>query len=167
MFNAILLIPVMSILAYLPYLCASDIQNRAVPHKSWLPLLAVNLPVLAYMMLIPDGYPWYSLAISLVMIGTFYVITRMGIIHGADFVYLAVISLFWVVNPFPWPHGLMQIMFYIYLIVVMMLTPMFVLIYNYLQGHRWNVYRMMSEFPRGIPMIVPISVAFVLSVGWG
>jgi hypothetical protein len=167
MFDFLLLVPVLSILAYLPYLIACDIATREVPYNAWLPLIAVNVLPLVYFLIIPDGYPWYSLVISAVMIAVFYVVMLRGLLQGADFIFLAVISLFWVVNPFPWPHGLMQIIFYIDLFIVMILTAFCILVYNIAAGNRWGIIDMMSKYPRGIPFIIPIAAAFVMSVMFG
>jgi hypothetical protein len=92
---------------------------------------------------------------------------QCGYLEGADFLFLCLISAFWVVNPYPHPHGLMQIIFYIYLAFVSAMTAIVVLGYNILNGNEWELIDMMSHYPRGVPYIIPISVAFLMSVVFG
>lgn len=161
-----ILVPVISFLIYIPILCYLDIRSREVDHWIWLPLVIPNSIIAAYMYLI-GSYPWYSLLISLIVIGIFFYCQKNHLIEGADYIFLCCITMFFVVNPFPYAHGLMQIPFYIYLIVSMMVTALGVLAYNYLAGNRWGLVDMMSRYPRGIPFMLPISAAFIVTLLWG
>jgi len=164
--NILILFPVISFLIYVPILCYLDIKEREVEHWVWLPLVIPNAILLAYMHYI-NSYPWYSFVISLIMCGIFFYCQKRELIGGADFIYLCCISLFFVVNPFPYPHGLMQIPFYIYIMIAMAVTALATLAYNYISGNRWTVFEMMSRYPRGIPFMLPISVAFLLTLELG
>jgi Flp pilus assembly protein protease CpaA len=164
--RGLLEIIVLVFLCYIPVLCYLDIRYRQIDHKIWILLFLIGTPITAYLYT-SQMYPVISLIISLIMAAIFYFAYLHNYLQGADFMYLFWITMFWVVNPFPVPHGLMQIIFYLYLMIVMILTAPVILVYNYLKGHRWGLVDMMSSFQGGIPFIIPISVAFVLSVMFG
>lgn len=163
--NILLLIPLVSILLYIIPLCYLDIRYREVEHWYWLPLVLVNVPVMVYLY-VSEWYPWYAFVISVVTCGIFLAVMRLGLLNGADFLFLVFISLFWIVNPNPWPHGI-QAQFYVYLIVAMLVTAGAVLTVNYLKGERKGLVAMMQDYPRGIPYMLTISLAFVMSWVWG
>jgi hypothetical protein len=91
---------------------------------------------------------------------------RLDLLNGADFLFLVFIALFWIVNPNPFPHGI-QVQFYIYLIVAMLVTAGAVFLINYLKGERKGWIEMMQDYPRGVPYMLTISFAFVMSYLWG
>ena len=157
-------------LLYIPVLCYLDLRYREVEPRYWWPLLIVCIPITGSMYL-SDQYPWFSLLISIVMCGIFYAVFRFGYLEGADFLFLCFISAFWVVNPNPWPHGLMQVIFYIYLIVAMLITAGYIMVYNINRGYLVrsipDMVRLFSDYPNGFPFMLPISLAFVLSVVLG
>lgn len=164
--NTLLLIPVVSIMAYIFPLCVLDVWYREVENWYWLPLILVNFPGMLYFYY-TGLYPIYCLAISLVTIGIFAYMVRIDLLNGADFIFLSLIALFWIVNPNPWPHGV-QLQFYVYLIVAMLITAAVLPFANYLRGKRSDsLYEMMSNYPRGVPYMLTISFAFVLSYLWG
>jgi Flp pilus assembly protein protease CpaA len=153
-------------MAYIVPLCILDIELREVNHWYWTPLVLVNLPVMIYMYY-TGSYPWWCFLISLIIIGIFAAMTKLGLLNGADFMFLLFISLFWIVNPNPWPHGI-QVQFYFYLLVAMLLTAAVLPFANYLRGVKSdNILELMSTYPRGVPFILPISLGFVLSYAVG
>lgn len=154
------------LLAYVPVVCYLDIKYREVHPYLWIPMVIVCTPIISYM-LASGYYPWYTLMISFVMIVVFKAAMMKHYIEGADFLYLSLISLYWVVTPVGWVHGLMQVQFYIYLLFVSFITATVILAYNYLSDNRWDIAMMMSEYKNGIPYMVPISAAFLLSVVFG
>ena len=160
--NTLLLVPLVSIMAYIFPLCVLDIWYREVENYYWLPLVLVNVPVAAYLY-VEGWYPWYCFLISIVTIGIFAAMVWFDLLMGADFWFLAFISLFWIVNPNPFPHGI-QAQFYVYLIASMLLTAIAVLVVNYLRGERKGVLAMVQDYPRGVPYILTISLAFVLEL---
>lgn len=164
--NILLWINLLVLIAYTPIVCYFDIKYREFHPALWIPMILLCGPIFIHMT-ISGLYPWYSFVLSLIMIGIFRMAMYMKFIEGADFLYLSLISLFWVVNPVGWTHGLMQIQFYVYLLFVSMITATIILIYNYLSDNRWDVVMMMSEYKNGIPYMVPISAAFLLSVIMG
>jgi hypothetical protein len=163
--NTLLLVPLVTILAYIFPVCALDIWYREVENKYWIPLLVVNTPVAAYLY-VEGWYPIYCLAISVVIIGIFAAMVWFDFLNGADFWFLAFIAMFWIVNPNPFPHGI-QVQFYVYLIVAMLITAGAVLVVNYFKGDRKGLVAMMQDYPRGIPYMLTISLAFVMSYFWG
>jgi hypothetical protein len=159
-------IPFISLLIYLPSACYADLKWREIPHLWWLPLWIVNTPVMLY--LYGTGfYPFYALPISLVMAGIFWMMHRLDFIQGADTIWLWSISLFFVVNPLGWPHGPEQFIFYIYLMAMMILTAPALFFLNLRRGHMGSLRVMMSEWPGGVPLILPISAALILAVVFG
>ena len=165
--KGLLEIIVLTFLCYIPVLCYLDIRYREINYEVYMiPLFLIGTPITAYMY-ISGLYPITSLILSGIMAAIFYYIYRHNYLQGADVVFLLFISMFWVVNPFPVPHGPMWIIFIIYLIIAMTITAGIILIYNYLKGHRWELVDMMSAYPGGIPVILPISAAFILSVMFG
>ena len=159
--DILLLIPLVSILLYIPILCYLDIRYREIEHWYWLPLVLVNVPVVVYLY-VEGWYPWYAFVISLITCGIFLVVMKLGLLNGADFLFLLFISLFWIVNPNPWPHGI-QFQFYVYLMVAMLVSAGGVLVLNYLRGERKGWIPMMQDYPRGVPYMLTISLAFILS----
>ena len=159
-------IPVVTLLLYVPFICYADLKWREIPFKWWLPLLAVDLPILIYFNY--TGYfPPQVAILSLIMVGMFWVMHRLDFIQGSDFIFLAAISLFFVVAPFPVPHWGAQILFYLYLIAAMIFTAPVLFYLNYRRGFRGSFRAMVSEWPGGIPLILPISAALLMTVVLG
>lgn len=150
-------------LCYIPVLWYLDIRHREIDHRIWVWLFLIGTPITAWMY-ITGLYPINSLVLSIVMVAIFYFAYLKDYLQGADFMYLFFISVFWVINPIPVPHGLMQILFYIYLMATLILTASVVLIYNYWKGYRWGLIEMMSTWPGGVPFVIPISIAFLASL---
>jgi hypothetical protein len=159
-------VPITTLLLYVPVICWLDLRDREIPHELWIPLWVVNIPALYYLYR-AGYYPLAALPISLVMCGIFYVMNARGSIEGADMLWLWAISLFFVINPWPVPHGIMQPVFYIYLIVIMILTAGVLLVLNYRKGYRDTMVQMMSRWDNGVPFVVPISAALVATVVFG
>ena len=158
-------VPVITFLLYAPYLSYLDYRYRDIgTHKIWLPLLLVNIPVLITGILI-GTYEWNLIAIAIMgaigwAIGYSLLAVRTHYIPGADFVYLALISLFIIVNPITdlpfW------FMFSFYLVAW---TAMF-FGWIYLDNRIRNGIRGRAAFQmeRGIPFLIPISLALITAV---
>lgn len=159
--DTLLLVPLVSVLLYIIPLCYLDIRYREVEHWYWLPLVLVNVPVMVYLY-VSEWYPWYAFVISVVTCGIFLAVMKLGLLNGADFMFLIFIALFWIVNPYPLPHGI-QAQFYVYLIVAMLVTSGCILGINYVKGERKGLVAMMQDYPRGVPYMLTVSLAFVLS----
>lgn len=165
--DLLLWINLITILLYIPVLCYLDVRYREVNPILWAPMVCICgfITALFYF----DGtYPWYSLVVSLVMCLIFHLVFRSGYIEGADYLFLCGISLFWVMTPVNgYAHGLMQLLFYPYLIAAMTATALIIFAYNLIKGSRLGIIAMMSYYPGGVPFMLPISAAFIMSVVMG
>lgn len=164
--TTLLWINLVAFLCYIPVVCYLDIKYREVDPRYWIPLVVVCLPILLYTIMW-ELVPWYSLVISGVMILIFHSAMRLRCLEGADFLFLSLISLFWVVTPVGWVHGLMQIQFYIFFAFASAITAIYILMYNIMNGNDWDILKMMSEYPCGFPYMITISIAFLMSVVLG
>jgi hypothetical protein len=162
----LLQIPVISLLIYVPVVCYADLKWREIPHLWWLPLWAVNVPVMVWLYSI-GLYPIYALPISLIMAAIFWTMHQFDYIQGADLIWLWAISLFFVLNPVPFLHGPEQLIFYLYLMAMMILTAPVLFFLNLARGSHGTLKEMMSEWPRGVPLVLPISAALLLTVVLG
>jgi hypothetical protein len=162
----LLRIPIISLLAYLPFIIYADVKWRQIPPHWWLPLWGLNIPIMVYFYR-SGYYPIQTAILSMIMIGIFWVMHHRDLIQGADTVFLWAISLFFVAAPFPVIHGDAQLIFYLYLIAMMILTAPVLFFLNVRRGFRGSLYAMMSEWPGGVPMLIPISAALVLAVLFG
>ena len=166
--DTVLWINLIMFLAYVPLVCYFDIRYREFNPMLWAPLVGWGCITSYVMYFTADGwYPKETIIASLLLIFIFWVMLRFKVIEGADYLYLCIIALFWVVNPYPTNHGIMQFVFYAYLMFTLLVTAVVVLLYNVINGHRWGIVDMMSKYPRGVPMLVPIAIAFVLSALFG
>ena len=166
--DVVLWINLIIFLAYVPIVCYHDIKYREFHPLYWLPLVFWGC-ITSYVMYFTE-YGWYpkeTIIASLLLCFIFWVMLKFKVIEGADYLYLCIIALFWVVNPYPTNHGIMQFVFYTYLMFTLFVTAAVVLLYNVIKGHRWGIVDMMSKFPCGVPMFVPIAIAFVLSALFG
>jgi hypothetical protein len=156
-------LPAVSLLAYIPFVCYLDLKWRRVPLLLWLPLWVVNVPVAIY--LYQGGlYPLVAIPLSLIICAFLYLAMRMGAyqnLNGDDLLYLWAISAFFITNPFPVPHGIAFLPFYIYLVAVMLLAIPVVAFLNLRAGRPGLAY------PGGIPMMLPISAALIMTVVFG
>jgi hypothetical protein len=156
-------LPVISLLAYIPFVCYLDVKRRTVPLFLWLPLWLVNVPVAVY--LYREGlYPAAAIPLSLIICAFLYLAMRVGAyqnLNGDDLLYLWAISAFFITNPFPVPHGIAFLPFYIYLVTAMLCTVPVVAFLNLRAGRRG------LQYPGGIPMMLPISAALIMTVVWG
>ena len=148
------MISIVSLLIYVPILCYLDYKHRNIgTHKLWLPLLAVNIPVLAagYLTgLYPPIMLLLTVAFSLIWFFMFYR-------RGADCVWLICITMFAVINP---KTGMNFIQgFLMYLIIFTAATFWGIWLDNRFQKHI-NSFSMEN----GIPFLIPISAAFVAAV---
>jgi Flp pilus assembly protein protease CpaA len=159
--DTLLLIPLYSILLYIVPLCYLDLKYREVNNWYWLPLVLVNAPVTAYMYWY-GWYPWYCLLTSIIITGIFAVMVLIDFLNGADFLFLLFITFFWIINPNPWPHGI-QLQFYFYLLTAMAITAIITFSLNCRAKRYGSWIEMINNYPRGVPFMLSISLAFILS----
>lgn len=148
------LLTIASLLAYIPVLCYLDWKHRDIgTHALWLPLLAVNIPVLTAGYL-TGYYPpillllTFTVALAWVML--FYR-------KGADCAWLIMITMFLPVHPVTGIAFLYP--FLMYLSIFTFGSFWFVFLDNRIQKGKWSF-----EMDRGIPYLIPISLAFIAAV---
>ena len=156
-------IPIVTILSVIPSVCYSDIRNREVSDFFWTLLLLLNAPGAIYLYA-AEYYPPFTLLTSAAMSLLFYLTVKKGLLQQADGIFLTIISIFYIINPWPVPHGSVQLAFLVNLITMMFMTAIIVVGYNVLKGNRYDLVKMASEYPGGVPFMLPISAAFVLTV---
>ena len=152
-----LAVPAITLLLYIPLVCWLDWKYREVEHSWWIGLLLINGPLMVTLIL-AGVYEWWMLVISLVAIVWYFAAMKLHYIEGADFMYCMWISLFLVYNPIS-GHWLMALPFSIFLTTTLIITGVVVMWWNFI-----NNRGMTFTFPRGVPLMLPISAALVLTV---
>jgi len=151
----LLAVPAISLLAYIPIVCFLDLKYREVEHWYWLPLVLMNIPTM--FMMLTEGWGLIYIP-SLVAIFVWFTAMRFRMFEGADFLYLAWISLFLIYNPLS-GHFLMVLPFTIFLATCLIITGGWILMYNIFTGRGFTM-----KFANEIPMMFPISAALILTV---
>jgi len=146
-------------LIYAPILCYLDWKYRDIgTHKLWLPLLAVNVPVVAACYL-TGVYPTLLLPITLAAGVVWILCVFTPILHkkGADALWLAFISIFAVINPIS--HSVLLMPFLMYLVGFTAVTYWAIVLDNHMNRHIWSF-----KMNNGVPFLIPISCAFVTAL---
>ena len=150
-------ISIISLLAYIPVICYLDWKHRDIgTHKIWLPLLAVNIPIVA------AGY-WYGFYPAILLPITAMMATAWILLlhkRGGDAVWLACISMIAVINPLS--ETLFTLPFLFYLIGYTAVTFWAIRLDNWVSYHKGSF-----EMSNGIPFLIPISCAFVTALVMG
>lgn len=147
-------ISIISLLAYVPILCYLDYKHRDIgTHKIWLPLLAINIPVVSAGYLI-GVYSPIMLALTVAFSITWFLLLKH---RGADCVWLICITIFAVINPRTGMNFIQG--FLMYLIIFTAATFWGIRLDN---RFRRNIESFNME--NGIPFLIPISLAFVAAV---
>lgn len=164
-------IPIIMILAFIPYACYSDIRNRTVSIYHMLAISLLSIPsLLIYLSESPERN-YYLFAVSIALCAVLLVTAMIGGIGGADFWFASIIMLFVQYNPFTFPREYFPMDFMWNLLIVMAFIPIPVFLYNKIHRNDkfdevtntkgYGVIEMFTRYPRGVPFIVPISIAFV------
>ena len=147
-----------SIMAAIPLICMLDVKYREVPNIIWVILMLVNVPCVIVLYL--NGLPISYAALTIGLVGLYCLMWAKGWIGGADAKFLSVIAI---------AIPLAQFSFYIYLACILGFLPLAVAIRNRLKGEIKPFFEMFSYYPRGVPYMIPISLAFIITVimgGW-
>jgi hypothetical protein len=162
-----------SFIIYAPLVCYLDLKYRDIPHRTWLPLVVINLPI--FLILLYTGtYQWWTLLLSAIGVIFWFVAMRMGIINGADFVFLSLISIFVVFLP---SGHLMYLPFMIFLTAWTAITIWYIFtnnIKNNLRNGnkfsfdmiRFAIFKTIGIENR-LPLMIPISLALISAVFLG
>ena len=147
-------ITIISLIVYVPVLCYLDWKHRDIgTHKLWLPLLAINIPVVSAGYL-TGLYPPIMLALTLSFSLAWFALLRH---RGADCVWLICITMFVVINPRTGTNFIQP--FLIYLIIFTANTFWGIWLNNHFQKH---IHSFSME--NGIPFLIPLSLAFIAAV---
>jgi hypothetical protein len=151
--NFLLYLPILSLIAYVPLVCYLDIRHREIDVGWWFPLWFLNAPLSLYLYYL-GTYNAAQLFLSVIACVFCFIAMEFKVFQGADLLYLWAIDLFFVTNPFPVPHGIPLISFYIYMIpaYIALLAP-------YYFRKDWNITKR--------PMMLSISAALLMAVVWG
>ena len=151
-------IPLALLLAYTLPACNNDVKHREMPVGFWTALVTISAPI-TVLLYVTGNYPIEALGVSFGMLFVYFLMLLANAYQGADFWYLVWISLFFVTNPVS-GHSLMALSYFIFLIasvvifaIVMRLPPI--------------KARLVSNNLPGFPMMLPISLALVLTVVFG
>lgn len=144
-------IPLLTLLAYLPFICYLDWKLQWIEHEYWLPLVLVNVPIITYAYA-TGMYPLELLGLSLAFVILWFALMKLNWYNGADFVFLMMITLFFVFNPIS-GRVLMPLVLAEMLICATVISGIVVL------AARKKIER--------FPYILTISVAFLLTVVLG
>ena len=162
--NNLLWVPIALLLGYMIPACYYDVKYRELPKGFWTLLWTVCVPLTALLYL-SVVYPIEALVISLFFVSVYFILMSKHIFEGADFMYLAGISLFFVTNPIN-NHSLMCITYAIFLIVSVIGFAAY-----YQVAVRFKIQDILnwtsSDKLEGFPMILPISLALILTVVLG
>lgn len=162
----------------MPFLCYLDVKYRRIPVEVFCYLYAFN--IVPFFIIYYNGWVtlWHfatSIGISALIIAA-YLYFRAGIFSGADRNLLIAIILFLFYNPFSpiidpaytdfiaWTY---QIKFIAYFFMVMCFVPGIILTYNLLKRNDYPLWDMLTKYPRGIPMVLPIAAAYYITIIWG
>lgn len=148
-------IPIVTLLLYVPYVCYMDWKYREVTHDTWLPLMVVNIPLYAIMLLY-GAYEQWMLITSAMCILFAFVAMKKHLIEGADFMFIMWICAFLVIDPRTGIAGLAA-PFLIFLIAITVSISMVVKVINTMTGKKALGAEM-------FPMMFPISAALILTV---
>ena len=153
--NNLLYLPVFLLLGYTLPACYYDIKHREMPVGFWTLLWVICVPI-TVLLYITGTYPIEALGISLIATAAYFVLMVWNLYQGADFMFLAGISLFFITNPVS-GHPLMQFSYLIFLIASVCI---FAILYQTRILDRWLI----SNNLPGFPGMLPISLALWLTV---
>lgn len=155
--NVFLMFPVISFLIYCPVLCYLDWMYHDIKtHDIWVPLVVMNLPVLI------AGYIFGLYPPALVLISTFgvclwFAAMWTGFLPGGDFVWLSLISIFVVLNPFT---GLPFMLTFSFYIIGMTAAAIFgIVLDKRLHRQKIDLHTVLD-----FPYMIPICAALVAAV---
>lgn len=167
MMDLLILIVYIALLAYTIPAIYWDLRYRAVPDGFWKPLYYVCVPITGYLYLTRAYIP-EALIFSATFLGIYFCLWVWEVYQGADFIYLAAITIFLVQTPKGDPIG--SIAFSLYLLAAIVIVAVF------LTGSKEVIRRLNIpeeqkpylvkniEGLQSIPFMVQISMALVFTM---
>ena len=144
-------VPVVTLASMALVVSYLDIKCQWVDHEIWGMFLSINIPILMFMYIV-QYFPLELLALSLGAVVFWFVLMKLGAFQGADFVFLSMISIFFVQNPI---SG--RVLMPLVLFEMLMLCSVAAMIVFW-------IFRVKME---RVPFIPVISLAFLLTVVLG
>ena len=163
-------IGVASVLILLAPMVLSDIKCRRVPGWAMWLLAIVNIPALY--ILYSNGLPIFYALLSVTMTALFGMLYKVGAFKGGDVKILAAIAWFVPLNPINPNDSFFQIQFVILLATTAVLWMIFVYFTNRnsldpLGFNEMSLWKKFNNYPGGSPWMIPIAIAFVITVVFG
>jgi preflagellin peptidase FlaK len=146
-----------AVLITLVYASVRDIRERRVPFRTWYPMLAVGIPLVGwfYGTLLLSGL-WNLVLVYLVLVAVFsvlfYSFAYLHLFGGADAYALIFLSVLVPAFPFEPAFGIPPLGFFPFSVLVNALilnlvTPLGIFVYNVAKGNRGPVTNMFLGFP--------------------
>ena len=162
---------IFSTLFYIPFLCYYDIRHRSIPRWFLAPLVLINAAALY--ILYSNGLPPMYLLLAAFLTVLYAVLHHFKAFKGADARFLIIMAWACPLNPLNPNDTFFQIQYPIFLAGVSVLW----MIYVYFVGRKASIdpisfkkkslWKKFNDYPRGSPWMIPISVAFILTVIFG
>lgn len=161
---------VISILILLPFIVWNDIRFRRVP--SWPMWLLVGLNVPALYVLYSEGLPLFYGLLSVSMTLLFGLLYKLKAFKGGDLKMLLAIAWFCPLNPWNPNDTFFQIQFVIFLAAVSILWMIYVYFKNrgaqdQITFDEMTLWQKFNNYPGGSPWMIPIAIAFIITVVLG
>jgi hypothetical protein len=153
--NPIVWVPTILLLLYIVPACYNDIKKREMPVGFWTVLYSVCIPI-TILLYVNGTYPIEMLGLSAIAIIVYLALLMRGLYQGADFWFLTWIALFLVQSPLK-GNILIPISFGILLVASVIIFGMLH------QTHVFDRWFVSHNLP-GFPMMLPISLALILTV---
>ena len=159
------IITMMMILLYIPCVCYSDWKTRTFNFLYFTPLaIWGGFTTVLYLLDSPARNFWL-MGLTTIMCGILLAVALIGGIGGADFWFASFIMVFLQFNPFVIPRQFFPLDFFMVLIAVTGCLPLVIYAYNALEYHPPDTFiRKLTHFPEGVPFMLPISFAFLVTL---
>lgn len=161
----LLYIVALSFVAYCPVLSWLDWKYGDIrTHYIWLPLIAVNMPILCVLYYF-GIYPPILFPISLIEVAAWFILWLIKIrgeriLPGGDVIFLSLISMFLLVNP---KDGISFFQYFgLYLLIFTAAGFWYIFLDNLIRKHKISI-----RIEGGIPYLVLISAALITALVMG
>lgn len=172
--NLIPYLPTLCILALIPHICFSDIRTRTVKTWVWIPVIISGIISLGLYLQESPERNLYLLGLSIALCIGIFAVAIIGGIGGADAIFASCIMLFIQYNPFHFPRVFFPLDFLWTLLMITITLPIWIYGYNLYLGNLkgdeltstkpYTFIEMLTKFPRGVPFMIPISLAFIITL---
>jgi Flp pilus assembly protein protease CpaA len=161
---------VISVLILLPFIVWNDIKYRKVPGWAMWLLVGLNVPTLY--VLYSEGLPLFYIALSLTMTTLFGILYILRAFKGGDLKILTMVAWFCPLNPLNPNDTFFQIQYVIFLAAVSILWMIYVYFGNRnaqdpITFNKMTLWQKFNNYPGGSPWMIPIAIAFVITVVLG